>query len=306
MPFKIPVFDVNNTIGALEVGALVTIFLFGVVTLQVYFYFSRFPDDSWYIKLLVGFVWYIVSNILLLIHHDSQRLLDRILDLGHSIALCHYLYTVTVTQYGKPSLLLVPAQSVDVAILLGGLIGPIEQGWFIRRLYVFSGNLFLTTICTLLSLVRVTGTVALAAIALEQPPINEFTEDWRWLILLVLITGAVTDLILASTLWYYLMQWKRKADKNMSRILNRLSLVAVGPSSASSARDTATSATRGNTNSRIGVALTTEGNEGIEMRVPSRNHQYQYRHHRMARVMFDNLEEGTAPIQHWKAGSPDD
>ncbi|ESK82282.1 hypothetical protein Moror_15472 [Moniliophthora roreri MCA 2997] len=193
MPFKIPVFDVNNTIGALEVGALVTIFLFGVVTLQVYFYFSRFPDDSWYIKLLVRGI--------------------SILDLGHSIALCHYLYTVTVTQYGKPSLLLVPAQSVDVAILLGGLIGPIEQGWFIRRLYVFSGNLFLTTICTLLSLVRVTGTVALAAIALEQPPINEFTEDWRWLILLVLITGAVTDLILASTLWYYLMQWKRKADK---------------------------------------------------------------------------------------------
>ncbi|KAK7034762.1 hypothetical protein VNI00_012169 [Paramarasmius palmivorus] len=193
MAFQIPAFDPNSTVGALEVGALAAVFLFGVVTLQVYIYYHQFPEDSWYIKTLVAFVW--------------------ILELGHSIALCHYLYTVSVTQYGKPLLLLIPPKSVDIAILIGGFLGPIEQGWFIRRLYVFSKNMFLTSISTLLSLTRFTGTCALAGIAFGMGPINEFIEDWRWLILLVLIVGAMTDLLLATTLWYYLMQWRQRSDK---------------------------------------------------------------------------------------------
>ena len=45
---------VANTFGALEIGGAVSVFLFGVVTLQTHIYFQRFPEDRRYFKALVS------------------------------------------------------------------------------------------------------------------------------------------------------------------------------------------------------------------------------------------------------------
>ncbi len=45
---------VANTFGALEIGGAVSVFLFGVVTLQTHIYFQRFPEDRLYFKVLVS------------------------------------------------------------------------------------------------------------------------------------------------------------------------------------------------------------------------------------------------------------
>jgi hypothetical protein len=45
--------DVGNTIGALHCGLAISLFLFGVVTLQVYFYFEHYPEDVRALKALV-------------------------------------------------------------------------------------------------------------------------------------------------------------------------------------------------------------------------------------------------------------
>lgn len=45
--------DMNDTLGALEIGVLISVFLFGFVTLQSYLYFSKFPNDKWGLKVLV-------------------------------------------------------------------------------------------------------------------------------------------------------------------------------------------------------------------------------------------------------------
>jgi len=44
----------NNTLGALQVGGSVVVFLFGIVTLQTYYYFKRYPNDRFWLKLLVS------------------------------------------------------------------------------------------------------------------------------------------------------------------------------------------------------------------------------------------------------------
>lgn len=46
-------FDVNPTVGALEIGTLVSMFLFGIVTLQVYLYYRNFPKDNALLKIVV-------------------------------------------------------------------------------------------------------------------------------------------------------------------------------------------------------------------------------------------------------------
>ena len=50
---SIPDFDPNTTIGALEGGAVVSNLLFGFVTMQVYFYYQKYPRDPWPLKTLV-------------------------------------------------------------------------------------------------------------------------------------------------------------------------------------------------------------------------------------------------------------
>jgi hypothetical protein len=46
-------FNPHATIGALEIGVLLSAFLFGIVTVQTFMYFKKFPNDTWMLKLLV-------------------------------------------------------------------------------------------------------------------------------------------------------------------------------------------------------------------------------------------------------------
>lgn len=47
-------FAADSTVGAIEIGALISIFLFGLVTVQTYTYVQRYPKDSLMLKLLVS------------------------------------------------------------------------------------------------------------------------------------------------------------------------------------------------------------------------------------------------------------
>ena len=43
----------DNTLGALQIGSLVAVFLFGILTLQAHSYYTTFPEDKWPYKTLV-------------------------------------------------------------------------------------------------------------------------------------------------------------------------------------------------------------------------------------------------------------
>ena len=47
------VYNANPTLGALLVAVLVSCFLFGILTVQVYFYYTKFSKDRLYIRFLV-------------------------------------------------------------------------------------------------------------------------------------------------------------------------------------------------------------------------------------------------------------
>ena len=44
---------IGNTFGAMEIGSIITVFLFGIVTLQTHMYFERFSKDRLPFKILV-------------------------------------------------------------------------------------------------------------------------------------------------------------------------------------------------------------------------------------------------------------
>lgn len=59
----------NTFGGALEIGSSVSVFLFGVVTLQTHVYFSRFPKDRFHFKALVR---RISSTLAVLVFYAGQ------------------------------------------------------------------------------------------------------------------------------------------------------------------------------------------------------------------------------------------
>lgn len=46
--------SLNSTLGAVEVGVLLSCILYGVTTVQVYLYSENFKRDAWYLKMIVS------------------------------------------------------------------------------------------------------------------------------------------------------------------------------------------------------------------------------------------------------------
>ncbi|KAJ7494005.1 hypothetical protein FB451DRAFT_1215834 [Mycena latifolia] len=197
-----PLFDLATTIGALEISVLVALFLAGILVVQVWLYFQKSSRDHWGLKVLVGVTW--------------------VLDVGHTIALCHTLYTITVTQYGQPEKLIIPPLSLDTAILLSGFIGPLEQGWFTYRLYRLSNQLTLALFCTLLAGARFVGIIWLSVIALHAYPLPEYTLRAGWLIEAIVIVSATLDTVLVTALCFYLSSWRRDGSPGVQKILTQI------------------------------------------------------------------------------------
>ena len=55
--------DLNNTIGAIEIGSLFGVFLFGIVTLQTFNYYDNYKEDGWGNKTLVCQLKYLLFDI---------------------------------------------------------------------------------------------------------------------------------------------------------------------------------------------------------------------------------------------------
>lgn len=45
--------DLNATIGAFQIGSIISVFLFGIITLQAHLYYTSFQEDRWSFKVLV-------------------------------------------------------------------------------------------------------------------------------------------------------------------------------------------------------------------------------------------------------------
>ncbi|KAJ7272968.1 hypothetical protein C8J57DRAFT_1225290 [Mycena rebaudengoi] len=87
-------FNAYGTLGAMQVGVMISYVMFGVSTTQTYIFYTRFVQDCLKLKLLVAFVWF-----------------------------WHSLYAMTITDYGHAERLVRVPQSFVAAFIFSGLIG---------------------------------------------------------------------------------------------------------------------------------------------------------------------------------------
>jgi len=197
-----PIVNLNYTVGAIEVGVLVSMFLFGVVSCQTWVYYRRFPTDAVLLKLLVATIWF--------------------LELGHTIAITHYLYTMTVLEFGNVFALVSPPKSLGSSILFSAFIGPLVQAWFAYRVLKLSAEAYIPAFCWLLSFLRCAATVAVGIEALLSTNLLVFKVQWKWLLTFILAVGAAVDVIIASSLCYFFRQLRATSFKRTVKVINQM------------------------------------------------------------------------------------
>jgi hypothetical protein len=185
----------------MEIGILISLFLFGIVTVQTSVYYDRFPKDPWHIKYLVAFVW--------------------ILELGHTFLISYLIYSTTIVWYGQVEKL-VKFPSLNATIIFGAVITLTVQVFFAYRVWRIMNRSYIGVICWILSFSRFVGSIVAGAQAFESQSLVHFAHQWRWLLTTVLVISACVDVIIAISLCYFLLQHRDKTFDRTTKVLDRL------------------------------------------------------------------------------------
>ncbi|KAJ7272976.1 hypothetical protein C8J57DRAFT_1506549 [Mycena rebaudengoi] len=167
-------FSAHWTLGALQVGVMISYVLFGVSTTQTYIFYTRFAQDSLKLKLLVAFVWFC--------------------ELAHAVCIGHSLYVMTITDFGHPERLVRVPQSIVAAFIFSALIGTSVQSFFALRIYRLLKTPYISYLCWTFSFLRLLLVVVGTAFGFSMESVAAFEAQFRWLLATVWISISFMEL----------------------------------------------------------------------------------------------------------------
>ncbi|KAJ7851097.1 hypothetical protein B0H13DRAFT_2360375 [Mycena leptocephala] len=198
--------NLNKTLGALQIGVLISYVLLGVTTMQMYIYYSRFPDDSRKLKTLVAFVW--------------------VCEMVHALCVGHTLYVYTISDYAYPERLVGPIPaSLAISMLLSGVIRICVQGFFAIRIYAFSKKLHISILIWIMAFLTLVGCIVIFVAALRMSSLPHYEVQWRWLGTAVWSVSAANDLVIAATV--LLRNRRTDVQRRTAALLDKLILWSI-------------------------------------------------------------------------------
>ncbi|KAJ7200537.1 hypothetical protein GGX14DRAFT_571944 [Mycena pura] len=211
----------DGTLGAVQIGFIVSTFLFGIVTLQTFNYYWNYPQDSVGLKLLVGVIW--------------------LLEVGHSICGWAAIYSISITYYGQPQHILnppavlgflplfsaIPIVLVQVNTLRAPqtyplrLISNFRQQWFFcLRIGRLSGRWHFARLLALFCAIPTVLTVVIV-VMFELGPGFATLETGKGRLLMTIATSLLPSghILLAGALCYYLRQLRYPSEFDRPRTI---------------------------------------------------------------------------------------
>ncbi|KAJ4465624.1 hypothetical protein C8J55DRAFT_566103 [Lentinula edodes] len=210
----LPDFDSSKLLGALEIGAFLSIFMFGAVTMQGHVYYQNCKDDSkWFI--------FFITSILLL-------------ELGHAIATARSVWWATIT---IADMVIKPGNGYSIAActLCSTVTTFLVKAYYIDRVRRLSSKWWLAIIGWLLTVISFGASLMVTYETYRDVPREpnnfELQREWGWLITLNLGLDALADVFIAAALVYQLRQLAMpvhaspmKKYRNSAKMLNELLL----------------------------------------------------------------------------------
>ncbi|KAJ7265712.1 hypothetical protein C8J57DRAFT_1718314 [Mycena rebaudengoi] len=198
--------DLSASLGVIESGTLLGVFLFGIETLQTFHYYRNFSQDSKLLKAAVGLVW--------------------VLELGHTISAWHALYSQTITFYGQPDHILIPPVSEETMVIFAALVYTVVQTFFANRVRVLSGQWYIMAFACVLGLLRLVGHLGIVGLLLHYSHVSILLQ-WRWLVTTALSLDLSVDLLTTASLCHCLWNMRSCESKRTRTIVDTLILWAV-------------------------------------------------------------------------------
>ncbi|KAI0742009.1 hypothetical protein C8Q80DRAFT_170298 [Daedaleopsis nitida] len=207
--------DFNATFGALFIGFGASCLAFGVLSMQAYSYFRRYPLDVWWYKCLVAAIWLL-------------ELVDQAF-IGHAV------YFYVVSKWGQVSALLgPPVWSIILQVALGASVGAIVKVCYGLRVWRFSKhNIPVTMLIMVGALAQLGAAFYYTVRALDVKSLTQVGQ-LKTIGTIALGLGMATDVITAGALCWFLRNLKTGYSKDDS-IINRLTIYAINTGVISSA-----------------------------------------------------------------------
>jgi len=194
------------TLGALEIGVLMSTVLYGVLTAQAFVFSGRSTEDPLWLRIMVGIIWLFESI--------------------HTTLLWAYLYSVTVTHYGQRQWLGQSQWTLALISPFTSYVGATVQIFLIYRIRMLSGGLFIPVIAWCGSILRVALGTTSGIVLGKSKTTLDYLERYEWLITTVFILSAVLDVLTTVALSYHL--WLRRSGfKSTKRMVDKLLMYTV-------------------------------------------------------------------------------
>jgi len=212
-----PTIDLSDTMGALLIGILFSVCLFGMTTLQTWYYFQHYPNDNMVLKSVVTVVW--------------------IFECFHVIFGCHAIYYYLVLNYANPEGLGVSVWSANLTLLFTAIITLIVHSFFAWRVWILGrGSLIMPSIIMVGAIANSALTLTTVAISFQAVEFSEFPHSIDITSSTALALAVATDLTIAGSLGYYLHKGRSGYSKT-DHLINKLIFWAVNVGILTSSAD---------------------------------------------------------------------
>ncbi|KAF8209215.1 hypothetical protein K438DRAFT_1811943 [Mycena galopus ATCC 62051] len=202
----LPNAPLDNTMGSMLLGVIVSAVLYGISLLQCLFYFTRYGRDPLYLKILVA----------------STLILDTL----HLSLVIHTVYHYLISNYYENDSLLVMVWSVSAEALPTGFTAGLVQSFYAHRIWKMSQhNLFVTGFILLVVVVNTACGTAWVVLALRAGTYQRLLQI-SWLTITINALSTAADVLITSILCF-MLQRTRPASLETETMVNRLILFTI-------------------------------------------------------------------------------
>ncbi|EIN08905.1 hypothetical protein PUNSTDRAFT_52369 [Punctularia strigosozonata HHB-11173 SS5] len=177
-----PHYDLS--LGVLQIGALISTLLYGVMNMQAYTYYTTDVQGCRRVRALATLVWF--------------------LETLHVVVSWIYLYSITVIHYGQPAYLTIIPWSLSSAVVIGGAVATVAQAFFTYRLWRLSHSVHLAIIGWTLALIHFAAIVTAGVTAMNSAHLGAFMDKYMWIALVAISDSLLLDVFNTIGLCYYL------------------------------------------------------------------------------------------------------
>jgi len=175
------------------VGIIVAVFLFGVLAVQIFYYFEHYESDDYWTKFIIGVVC--------------------TLELTDIICLINLFYTIAIKNFDNPILLHKKTPWSQIAsLIISSTNNGIVQALFAYRVKELFKRWEFTVFCWALNTFRVITTFVLCIMASKTNVFKYLCTHGNWL-LAIIVVNAFQDFIVAVPLGLHLARLEQRSPR---------------------------------------------------------------------------------------------